>query len=333
MRRTTSARGPRVARRKADRFFDPRQGDEAVRVRTLDLAGGPFEPPRTNCFGIYWIESGTGRCFVDAAEWGYEAKSLIFFSPYQYIRFLPDKELRGVLVEFHANFLCVETFHAEVGCSSLLFNDLYDGPVLRLGRRENSPVKTLLAGIVRERQGQQLAYGEVVLAYLKVLLVLATRFKSIESDSGRRQADPRDPWIGELKEQIEQHYASKHAPADYARLLHTTPKTLGRIVRERLGTTLTQLIRNRILTHAKWQLLHTLKPVKQVAQELGFHDELYFSRLFKKATGVSPTFFREFETAIRDGSNLSMTLGDPSILTAEDAIENGASDPRISGHR
>lgn len=333
MRRTSDTPNRRGARRPAERFFDPRQGDEAVRVRELELDGQPFEPARTNCFGIYWFESGAGRCLIDAAEWGFEAQSLIFFSPYQYIRFLPDQPLRGVLVEFHANFLCVETFHAEVGCSSRLFNDPYDGPVLRLGRGANAQVKTLVERIVREQRDRQFAFGDVVLAYLKILLVLGTRFKSSVSVADRQQADPRDPWIGELRELIEQHYASKHAPADYARLLHTTPKTLGRIVREQLGTTLTELIRNRILTHAKWQLLHTLKPVKQVAQELGFHDELYFSRLFKKATGVSPTFFREFETAIRNGSNLSMTLGDPSILAQRDATENGDSDPHFSGHR
>ena len=40
---------------------------------------------------------------------------------------------------------------------------------------------------------------------------------------------------------------------------------------------------------------------RALAAELGFDDELYFSRLFKKATGVSPVHFREFETAIRGG--------------------------------
>ncbi len=73
------------------------------------------------------------------------------------------------------------------------------------------------------------------------------------------------------------------------------------------------MIRERVLKQAKWDLLHTLKPVKQIAAELGFADELYFSRLFKRATGCAPTFFREYETAIRGGSNLSMTLRPPSI--------------------
>jgi AraC-like DNA-binding protein len=61
-----------------------------------------------------------------------------------------------------------------------------------------------------------------------------------------------------------------------------------------------------VLQQAKWELLHTLKPVKQVAIELGFRDVFYFSRLFKRATGCSPTFFREYETEIRGGRNLSM---------------------------
>jgi AraC-like DNA-binding protein len=46
--------------------------------------------------------------------------------------------------------------------------------------------------------------------------------------------------------QIEQNYRTMHSPAEYAQRLHVTPKTLGRIVRDHLGTTPTELIRNRI---------------------------------------------------------------------------------------
>jgi AraC-like DNA-binding protein len=77
-------------------------------------------------------------------------------------------------------------------------------------------------------------------------------------------------------------------------------------VKTHLHKTLTELIRERILRQARWELLHTRKPVKEIAAGLGFSDLFYFSRLFKRATGCSPTFFRDFETAIRGGRNLSI---------------------------
>jgi AraC-like DNA-binding protein len=239
---------------------------------------------------------------------------LLFFVPYQHIRFVPDSPVEGELVQFHANFLCVETFHAEVGCSGILFNDPCGIPVVVLDEEAKSKVKDLIDRIRREHKERDLAYGEVMLAHLKVLLVLATRLKSPKAGTCVPGVDRRHPVIALLSDLIEQHYCTLHSPADYAARLHVTAKTLGRIVRDQLGTTPSDLIRNRILIHAKWQLLHTLKPVKEISRELGFSDELYFSRLFKKATGHSPTFFREFETEIRSGSNLSMSSGHAPIL-------------------
>ena len=253
-----------------------------------------------------------GRCLAVRLRPG----SLLFFVPYQHIRFAPDAPVHGEVVQFHANFLCVETFHAEVGCSGLLFNDPFGIPVVVLDEQGKSDVKHLIERIRKEHEERDLAYSEAMLAHLKVLLILATRLKSPKAGVCGPGMDLRHPVLTELRDLIEKNYRTLHSPADYAKRLHLTAKTLGRIVREHLGTTPTDLIRNRILIHAKWQLLHTLKPVKEISRELGFTDELYFSRLFKKATGQSPTFFREFETEIRGGSNLSMSSGQAPILRA-----------------
>lgn len=293
-------------------LFDPRKGMPSVHAARIEFGPKVHEPARTNYFSIYWIRSGAGVVWADDALHAFTQNSLLFFVPYQRIRFEPATQVHADLIHFHANFLCVETFHAEVGCAGVLFNDPYGGPVLALEEPAAFETDRLINHVLREQETLPLAHEEAILACLKLLLILATRCKP-KAAACPPGADSRHPLIADLRELIEQNYTRRHAPAAYARLLHVTPKTLGRIVREQLGTTVTSLVQQRILTHAKWQLLHTLRPVKEIALEVGFRDELYFSRMFRKATGFSPTQFRKFETEIRGGSNLSMFTGGAPI--------------------
>jgi AraC-like DNA-binding protein len=299
------------------RLYNPTTGDRAIVCAPVAWPRGVYEPDRTNCFTIMWIASGQGSVDVDATAHPFSADMLLFVSPYRRVRIVAIRRLRGATIRFHANFLCVETFHAESGCSGVLFNDPFGSPLVQVPRGGRVEIRRLIERVMAEMNGAQTGSNEVVTASLKILLVMATRWKNATaSPRSLIRADLRDPLLQQLSELVEQHYRTLHAASEYARLLHITPKTLARLTRTHFGRSMTAVIRERLLIDAKWDLLHTLKPVKQIANDLGFADELYFSRFFKKATGRAPTIFRDFETEIRGGSNLSMSLTRPAIPDA-----------------
>lgn len=295
------------------RLYDPRRNNPAVTVEFISWPARPRDPERSNTFSIYWIESGAGTVDVDLTTHAFGGHTLLFVSPYRRIRFTPAGPVGGAVIRFHANYLCIETFHAESGCSGALFNDPFGSPVVALPAHARADVRHLLRRVADELETPLEGAEEMVIASLKILLVLATRLKSASSAHRVAKGDYRHPLTHRVSELVEQHYRELRAPAEYARLLNMTPKALGRFTKTHFGRTMTEIVRERLLIDAKWDLLHTLKPVKQIASELGFGDELYFSRFFKKGTGQAPTAFREFETEIRGGSNLSMSLARPAI--------------------
>jgi AraC-like DNA-binding protein len=312
-------------------LYDPRNGDLALKITELELGSSGETAARTNYFTVDWVQTGRGQVWADRALYPFASPCLLCFVPYQYTRFVAESPVRGVRVQFHANFLCVETYHEEIGCNGVLFNDIYGAPVVSLEEQHAREVNDLIGPIREELRDCGLAHVELLLSYLKVLLIRATRWKCEQQGvSGAASLGRLPQELESLRELIEANYQRLHAPSEYADLLNVDPRTLGKSVRTHLHKTLTDLIRDRILKHARWDLLHTLKPVKQIAHELGYTDELYFSRMFKRATGLAPLVFRNYETAIRGGSNLSMPLPVPSIPPVVDSADDGtapASEP------
>ena len=84
----------------------------------------------------------------------------------------------------------------------------------------------------------------------------------------------------------------KH-PAQYAAELNISPAYLYEAVKQTTGQSVSNHIRNEIITQAKRLLFYTRISIKEIAQQLGYEDYVYFTRLFTRTTGLSPTQFRK----------------------------------------
>ena len=78
----------------------------------------------------------------------------------------------------------------------------------------------------------------------------------------------------------------------YAEHLGITPGQLTRLCREVLGHSSLEVINARIVHEAQRELVYTRSSIKQVADHLGFVDEAYFTRFFRKHTSQTPREFR-----------------------------------------
>ncbi|MEM6768155.1 MAG: helix-turn-helix domain-containing protein, partial [Bacteroidota bacterium] len=122
---------------------------------------------------------------------------------------------------------------------------------------------------------------------------LIIRMKKADQSEGLVPTHDKPEVIEKLVQYINSYYREKHSPTDYADLLNVPAATLGSLVKKYFDKTLTTLISDRIMVEAKRELYLTSKSVKEISFLLGYKDEYYFSRFFKRHAGISPSIYRK----------------------------------------
>lgn len=250
---------------------------------------------RLNYYTLLWVQKGVGKVKVDFSEYDFTKNQLLAFAPYQPFMLTMAEHIQGVVIHFHPDFFCIMKHHNEVACNGVLFNNIYEPPYVIIDDVARSTLNMVLEQMKVEMQNPALAQYELLISYLKIFLITASRLKKEQKPKEVSQVTENStPFILQnLKKYIELHYKTKHSASDYAELLSISPKALAKITKNHYNKTLTGLISERIIIEAKRELYLTDKAVKKIAYELGYDDEHYFSRFFKINAKVSPQIYRD----------------------------------------
>ena len=101
--------------------------------------------------------------------------------------------------------------------------------------------------------------------------------------SGAVTLVPADARVDELRRLIDANFRKERLISFYAKTLAMTADRLNDHVKRATGVTAGHLIRQRVLTEAKRQLVFTNQPINEIAYDLAFSDPSHFTRFLPQA--------------------------------------------------
>jgi len=158
---------------------------------------------------------------------------------------------------------------------------------------ESGELRWLFERIYEEHTNELPNWRQLVHDYFMAVLLL------IERRSEESQISSCD-MVAQIMQYIEHNFTRDISIEELASFVHVTPAHLIRTFSEQVGTSPMKYLREFRVQIAKRMLLANSDPVNEIATAVGYDDASYFSRVFKKATGFSPTSFR----SLYSGSSL-----------------------------
>ncbi len=245
-----------------------------------------------NLFQILVIERGGGEMSFEAATIAFAAPAAILVPPTTAhgFRFEPGVT-DGWVVSFTEDVAA--PLGERAGDGLMRLKELAAEPVIPLGEEEMLRLSGRCAELHEERFLAREGYRLAMRGYLALIAIEVARMAVSRARTGAITLKPTDATVEALRKLLEDHFRKERLLGFYAEKLAMTPDRLNDHVKRATGVTAGHLIRQRVLTEAKRQLVFTNEPIHEIAYDLAFSDPSHFTRFFRKQTGTTPHEFRE----------------------------------------
>ncbi len=256
-------------------------------------------PPITNdCYTISFKKFVKGHLTYGRTQYDFSNGALFFIAPRQVLQWNETAvfEQKGFSINFHKDFLKGTELANQIkkfGFFSYSVNE-----ALHLSPKEEKQIEAIVESIDLEYQNNQDEFSkEIIISQLSTLLKYANRFYQRQFIHRKELSNNL---LEQFNKQLESYFDSgqlheKGIPSieQIAEQLSVSQRYLSDTLKKETGKTSTEHLQLFLIDEAKNMLMEPHKTISEVAYELGFEYPPYFSRLFKKREGISPTSYRE----------------------------------------
>ncbi len=150
-----------------------------------------------------------------------------------------------------------------------------------------------LCAIMNDEMQQAVPDLSIVRHLLSALFIMIeSERKKVAHEGPDRNAIQNETYINFMKI-LEENYRRPLGVEFYAEKLFMSARNLNLICQNIMSQSVSEIIETRKLTEAKNLLVSTNKSISEIGFELGYNEKSYFSNVFKKKTGQTPTEFRD----------------------------------------
>ncbi|MFK7950976.1 MAG: helix-turn-helix domain-containing protein [Saprospiraceae bacterium] len=255
-------------------------------------------PITTDCYSISLKKIIKGNLNYGRTKFDFTNGALIFIAPRQILQWDNSVifEQKGFSINFHEDFLKGTELAQQIkkyGFFSYSVNE-----ALHLSPKEERLIESIVENIEIEYQNNQDEFSkDIIISQLSTLFKYANRF--YERQFLNRKELSND-LLEQFNRQLEAYFESgqlqeKGIPSieQIANKMLVSQRYLSDTLKKETGKTTTEHLQLYLIDEAKNILLKPNKSISEVAYELGFEYPQYFSRLFKKKEGLSPSKYRE----------------------------------------
>lgn len=153
-------------------------------------------------------------------------------------------------------------------------------------------MQATMRAMAREHDMPRTGVTAALQAHLVLLLVAILRTRTL-SDLAANLGDQRAVGFRRFREHVERNFRRQESIDDIARTLGMSRGQLYAVTMQAVGKSPLRILHDRRIIECKRELTYSTQSIGQIAYELGFSDEAYFSRFFTKHAGMSPSAFRK----------------------------------------
>lgn len=273
--------------------FDRLAGGAAVEVYVFDgspIGGENVRPPhRHDYHEMIWIRSGAGVQLLDGEAVEATARTITVIGRGQVHQFHSADDLQGAVLRFTDEVL-------GGGEERIARGWLLTGRGARIvdvPESDCAMVQMAMEVIADEIGRRADAFTVDILRHRISALVLLVERWYDAARAERRGADDADVQLHRrFTSQLEADFSRHHDAAHYARALGVPAAALSQSLGRLTGRSTKELIVERVMFEAGRLLRFTDLAVGAIAYRVGFADQLYFSRAFKRFSGHAPQRYR-----------------------------------------